>query len=114
MVAVGLDEGDSEMTTGAATLLLIHGFLDDATVWDGVIGSLPGDVAVRYDLPGFGRRSGAVTDACSVSLESLAVEAGEISRGSTDRSSSSARVSAPRWQNSSLHSSPTGSVGWCY
>ena len=78
MVAVGLDEGDSEMTTGAATLLLIHGFLDDATVWDGVIGSLPGDVAVRYDLPGFGRRSGAVTDACSVSLESLAVEAAEM------------------------------------
>ena len=78
MVAVGLDEGDSEMTTGAATLLLIHGFLDDATVWDGVIGSLPGDVAMRYDLPGFGRRSGAVTDACSVSLESLAVEAAEM------------------------------------
>ena len=36
---------------------------------------------MRYDLPGFGTRSGAVADACSVSLESLAAEAGEISRG---------------------------------
>jgi pimeloyl-ACP methyl ester carboxylesterase len=78
MVAVGLDEGDSEMTTGAPTLLLIHGFLDDATVWDGLICSLPGNAIVRYDLPGFGKRSEAVEDACSASLESLAAEAGEI------------------------------------
>ena len=55
MVGVGLDEGGSEMTattdgftvtqtsaniSGAPTLLFIHGFLDDATVWDGVIASL--------------------------------------------------------------------------
>ena len=81
MVTVGLDDGGSEMTTGAPTLLLIHGFLDDATVWDGVIDSLAGDVAVRYDLPGFGTRRGAVADACSVSLESLAAEAGQIVSG---------------------------------
>ena len=82
MVTVGLDDGGSEMTTGAPTLLMIHGFLDDATVWDGVIGSLAGELAaVRYDLPGFGARSGAVADACSATLESLAAEAGDFIAG---------------------------------
>jgi pimeloyl-ACP methyl ester carboxylesterase len=69
-------------TDGAPTLLLIHGFLDDATVWDGLIGALAGEVAaVRYDLPGFGTRTEAVADACSASLESLAAEAGDIFAG---------------------------------
>lgn len=80
MVSVGLDcDGGSEMTTASPTLLMIHGFLDDATVWDGLVGSLAGEAAVvRYDLPGFGRRSGAVADALGVTLESLAAEAGDI------------------------------------
>ena len=44
---------------GAPTVLLIHGFLDDDSVWDGLIDSLAGEVdAVPYDLPGFGTRSG--------------------------------------------------------
>jgi pimeloyl-ACP methyl ester carboxylesterase len=82
MVTVGLDDGGSEMTTGAPTLLMIHGFLDDATVWDGVVGSLAGELAaVRDDLPGFGARSGAVADACSATLESLAAEAGDFIAG---------------------------------
>jgi esterase len=97
MVAVGLHDGGSEMTqslnrfritrtpadtAGAPTALLIHGFLDDASVWDGVVDSLAGEVgAVRYDLPGFGTRSGSVADACSTTLESLAAEAGDILRG---------------------------------
>ena len=52
-------------TAGAPTVLLIHGFLDDASVWDGLVDSLAGEVAaVRYDLPGFGTRSGSVADAC--------------------------------------------------
>ncbi|MGA9362274.1 MAG: alpha/beta hydrolase [Mycobacterium sp.] len=64
---------------GAPTLLFIHGFLDDATVWDGVIASLAGKVnAARYDLPGFGARSTAVADPKQLSLQSLAAEAGEI------------------------------------
>ena len=64
---------------GAPTLLFVHGFLDDATVWDGVIASLAGKVnTVRYDLPGFGARSAAVTDPRELSLQSLAAEAGEI------------------------------------
>ena len=64
---------------GATTLLFIHGFLDDATVWDGVIASLAGKVnTVRYDLPGFGARSTAVTDPRELSLQSLAAEAGGI------------------------------------
>jgi pimeloyl-ACP methyl ester carboxylesterase len=64
---------------GAPTLLFIHGFLDDATVWDGVIASLTGKVnTARYDLPGFGARSIAVTDPRELSLQSLAAEAGEI------------------------------------
>jgi len=61
------------------TVLLIHGFLDDATVWDGLVECLGGEVgAVRYDLPGFGARSGSVEEANSTTLESLAAEAGEI------------------------------------
>jgi pimeloyl-ACP methyl ester carboxylesterase len=64
---------------GAPTLLFIHGFLDDATVWDGVIASLAGKVnTARYDLPGFGARSTAVTDPRELSLQSLAAEASKI------------------------------------
>jgi pimeloyl-ACP methyl ester carboxylesterase len=69
-------------TSGAPTLVLIHGFLDDASVWGGLVESLGGDVAsVRYDLPGFGTRSGSVADARLVTLESLAAEAGDILTG---------------------------------
>lgn len=69
-------------TAGAPTTLLIHGFLDDASVWDDVVDALTGEVgAVRYDLPGFGMRSGSVADACGTTLESLAAEAGDILRG---------------------------------
>ena len=97
MVTFGLHAGGGEMTQSPAgfaitrtpaktdaapTLLLIHGFLDDATVWDGLIGALAGEVAtVRYDLPGFGTRSATVADARGVSLDSLAAEAGEIMAG---------------------------------
>ena len=97
MVTVGRHEGGSEMTkslngfritrtrastAGAPTALLIHGFLDDASVWDDLVDSLAGEVgAVRYDLPGFGTCSGSVADACSTTLESLAAEAGEILAG---------------------------------
>ena len=59
--------------------MLIHGFLDDASVWDDVVDALAGEIgAVRYDLPGFGTRSGSVTEACGTTLESLAAEAGDI------------------------------------
>ena len=94
MVTVGLDEGGVMMTrssngfrvsrtpagTGSApTVVLIHGFLDDATVWDGLLECIAGEVgAVRYDLPGFGARRGSVAEASRVTLESLAAEAGEI------------------------------------
>jgi pimeloyl-ACP methyl ester carboxylesterase len=97
MVTVGLDEGGVIMTqstngfrvtrtpadtAGAPKVLLIHGFLDDASVWDGLVESLDGEVgAVRYDLPGFGTRSGSVADASVVTLESLAAEAGDIVAG---------------------------------
>src|SRR5262245_5745704 len=93
MVTVGLDEGGVIMTNSAngfrvsrtpadtadaPTVLLIHGFLDDATVWDGLVESLGGEVgSVRYDLPGFGMRSESVADARLVTLESLAAEAGD-------------------------------------
>ncbi len=66
-------------TPTAATLLLIHGFLDDASVWDGLVDALGGEVAsVRYDLPGFGTRSASVGEARAVTLASLAAEAGEV------------------------------------
>jgi esterase len=82
MVTVGLDSDGGEMTTpGAPTLLLIHGFLDDASVWDGLIESLGGEVgAVRYDLPGFGSRSGSVTEALGTKLDSLVDEASDLVR----------------------------------
>jgi len=61
------------------TVVLIHGFLDDATVWDGLVDCLDGEVgAVRYDLPGFGRRIASIEEARGTTLESLAAEAGEI------------------------------------
>jgi pimeloyl-ACP methyl ester carboxylesterase len=97
MVTVGRHEGGSEMTqsrngfrvtrtpadtAGAPTVLLIHGFLDDASVWDGLVDALAGEVgAVRYDLPGFGTRSGSVGDACGTTLDSLADEADDVLEG---------------------------------
>lgn len=69
-------------TAGAPTVLLIHGFLDDATVWDEVVERLGGEIgAVRYDLPGFGARSGSVHHACGTTLAALAAEAGDIVLG---------------------------------
>lgn len=66
-------------TAGVTTALLIHGFLDDASVWDGLVDSLAGEVnAIRYDLPGFGTRSESVAEACSATLGSLAAEAGDV------------------------------------
>lgn len=66
----------------APTLLMIHGFLDDASVWDGLVDSLNGEVAtVRYDLPGFGSRSASVKGAVNATLESLTAEAGEVLAG---------------------------------
>jgi esterase len=97
MVTVGLDHGGSEMTrsldgfpvirtpantAAGPTVLLIHGFLDDASIWDGLVDCLGGEVgAVRYDLPGFGARSGSVEEARGTTLESLAAEAGEMVEG---------------------------------
>jgi esterase len=97
MVTVGLYDGGNEMTrspngfpvrstpastAGAPTVLLIHGFLDDTTVWDDLVDALGGEVAaVRYDLPGFGTRSGSVGQARGTTLESLATEAGDIVEG---------------------------------
>jgi pimeloyl-ACP methyl ester carboxylesterase len=94
MVTVGLHQGGVMMTNsangfrvirtpadtvGAPTLLLIHGFLDDASIWDGLVDCLAGEAgAVRYDLPGFGTRSGSVDEACLVRLESLASETADI------------------------------------
>jgi pimeloyl-ACP methyl ester carboxylesterase len=79
MVTFGRHEGGGVMAT---TLLFIHGFLDDETVWDDVISALAGKVGVmRYDLPGFGTRSRAVAAPDTVTLESLAAEAGDIVAG---------------------------------
>jgi pimeloyl-ACP methyl ester carboxylesterase len=76
MVAVGRHKRGGVMT---ATLLFIHGFLDDATVWDGAIDALAGKVGVvRYNLPGFGTRKHTLKDPRDVTLESLAAEASEI------------------------------------
>jgi pimeloyl-ACP methyl ester carboxylesterase len=97
MVTVGFHNGGIQMTqsingfpiiripattAGSPTVLLIHGFLDDATVWKDLVACLGGEVgAVGYDLPGFGTRSGSVADARGTTLESLAAEAGDIVEG---------------------------------
>src|ERR1700760_599721 len=96
MVTIRCDQGGDEMTTphhtpvtrtpanidGAPTLLFIHGFLDDAAVWEGVIAALDHELnTVRYDLPGFGSRAVTIGDPDALSLESLAAEAGEILNG---------------------------------
>lgn len=83
MVTVGIHEGVGEMSSTssgfAPTLLLIHGFLDDASVWDGMVESLGDEIAsLRYDLPGFGTRTEEVGAATVATLESLAAEAGRI------------------------------------
>ena len=63
----------------APTLLFIHGFLDDATVRDGVIASLADNVStVRDDLPGLGTRTAPVDDPRAITPEHLAAEAAEI------------------------------------
>ena len=81
MVAVGLDESGIVMAE-PLTVLLIHGFLDDASIWDGLVESLAGEArAVRYDLPGFGKCSESVAEASRVQLESLAAEAGDTVAG---------------------------------
>jgi pimeloyl-ACP methyl ester carboxylesterase len=96
MVTVGIHHGGGEMThilngfpvtrtpantVGAPTVLLIHGFLDDASVWDDLVDCLGGELgAVRYDLPGFGTRSGSVGEARGTTLESLAAEASDVVR----------------------------------
>jgi pimeloyl-ACP methyl ester carboxylesterase len=96
MVTIRCYQGGDEMTTpnqtsvtrtsanidGAPTLLFIHGFLDDAAVWDGVIAALDQELnTVSYDLPGFGPRAATIGDPDALSLESLAAEAGEILNG---------------------------------
>jgi esterase len=97
MVTVGVHDGGNEMTqslngfpitctpantVAAPTVLLIHGFLDDASIWEGLVDCLGGEVgAVRYDLPGFGARIGSVEEARGTTLESLAAQAGEIVEG---------------------------------
>jgi pimeloyl-ACP methyl ester carboxylesterase len=63
----------------APTVVFLHGFLDDRTVWDDVIAALGDRVnTVTYDLPGFGARATSIAGPSGLSLDSLAAEAGEI------------------------------------
>jgi pimeloyl-ACP methyl ester carboxylesterase/ketosteroid isomerase-like protein len=58
------------------TVLLVHGFLDDVTVWDDVVSALPGNVnAIGYQLPGFGTRAGHTGE---ITMTSLAAEAATL------------------------------------
>ncbi|BBZ36516.1 alpha/beta fold hydrolase [Mycolicibacterium confluentis] len=66
-------------TAGSPTVLLIHGFLDDASVWDDVVDAVSGEVgAVRYDLPGFGGRGDSIAAAGGPTLPALAAEAAQV------------------------------------
>jgi 2-succinyl-6-hydroxy-2,4-cyclohexadiene-1-carboxylate synthase len=56
----------------APSLVLIHGFLGEATDWDDVIGHRPGRGAIHaLDLPGHGARAGVPPPRC---LDDLAAE----------------------------------------
>src|SRR6188472_3446132 len=129
MVTVGLHQGGVIMTqspngfrvsrtpadtAGAPTVLLIHGFLDDASVWDGLVESLAGEIgAVRYDLPGFGTRSGSVRDARLITLASLAAEASDIVTGIDGPVivvGQSLGTQVPNWWP---RNTPTTFAGWC-
>ncbi|WP_218929553.1 alpha/beta fold hydrolase [Streptomyces sp. Rer75] len=71
--------GGGEVLPCAPTLLLVHGFLDDATVWDGFVKALDGSVATaRLDLPGSGARASAPVDTEKLSLALLADEVASV------------------------------------
>ena len=71
--------------TDAPTVLFIHGFLDDATFWDDVVGALGDRVAtVRYDLPGFGARTGELPDPSKLTRDVLTAETASILDGLED------------------------------
>lgn len=73
------DTGGGKVLPGAPTLLLVHGFLDDATVWDGFVKALEGSVATaRLDLPGCGARASAPVDTEKLNLALLADEAASV------------------------------------
>ncbi len=58
------------------TLLLIHGFLDDHTVWDGLVDELDGAFPIaRFDLPGSGTR---LDDSVESGLSGFAADAAAI------------------------------------
>ncbi|MEU1183919.1 alpha/beta hydrolase [Streptomyces sp. NPDC005820] len=68
-----------EALPGAPTLLLVHGFLDDTTVWDGFVQALQGAVsAVRLDLPGSGTRAATHMDPEKLSLALFADEVASV------------------------------------
>ncbi|MEU6341694.1 alpha/beta hydrolase [Streptomyces sp. NPDC046977] len=61
------------------TLLLVHGFLDDAAVWDGLVKAVAGAVpTVRYDLPGSGGRASEPQDMGELSLTLFAGEVASV------------------------------------
>lgn len=71
--------GGGEVLPGAPTLLLVHGFLDDATVWDGFVRALGGAVATaRVDLPGSGTRASVPVDTEKLSLALFADEIASV------------------------------------
>lgn len=73
------DTDGGKWLPGAPTLLLVHGFLDDATVWDGFVKALDGSVATaRLDLPGSGVRASAPVDTEKLSLALLADEVASV------------------------------------
>lgn len=66
---------DGEVSPGLPTLLLVHGFLDDITVWDGFVGALGGAVpTMRLDLPGSGARASEAKDPDELGLSLFADE----------------------------------------
>ncbi|MFI5798715.1 alpha/beta fold hydrolase [Streptomyces sp. NPDC051677] len=71
--------GAGDVLPGAPTLLLVHGFLDDATVWDGFVEALDGAAATaRLDLPGSGTRASAPLDTEKLSLALFADEIASV------------------------------------
>ena len=69
----------SDGTTGGLPLVLLHGFCEDAAVWDDCIGLLKEPWIVRVDLPGFGGSDLPLTPGMDVYADAVCAVLNELS-----------------------------------
>ncbi|HRI60038.1 MAG TPA: alpha/beta fold hydrolase, partial [Saprospiraceae bacterium] len=69
----------SDGVAGALPLVLLHGFCEDATVWDGFIAPLNNLRIIRIDLPGFGGSDLPVTSGMDVYADAVCAVLNDLS-----------------------------------